>query len=293
MPARAEKPSGPATEFDARGVINQGIEQLMTELRAGKSERLEQYLAFAARFHHYSAYNQMLIFMQQPQATYVAGYKTWQEMGYQVRRGEKGIRILAPRTRKQVDAETQEKKQSLYFVTVSVFDAAQIANTKEKPLPEFFTPLADDQPELYARLARIVAADGIALSEGSTGRAQGYSAGKRIVLREGLDSRTKVLTLVHEYAHEILHRDEKGRHQSRQVKECHAEAIAYVVAHRYGIRNPFSADYLHHWGNTPKQLLAELETVRHAAAYIIDRIDKYAADPQATAASPRISTMPS
>ncbi len=274
MPARAETYRKTPHEADPHSVINQGIEQLLAEMQQGRSARLENYLAFTARFHRYSAHNQMLIFMQCPNATYVAGYKTWQEMGYQVARGQKGIRILAPRPYKKVNAETQEEEARIYFVTVAVFDASQLADLDKTPLPRFFTPLADDQQELYARVAQVVAEDGIIINEENTGRAQGYSAGGRIGLTESLGSRNKLLTLVHEYAHELLHWDQDGKRQSKQVKECHAEAVSYVVAHHFGIHNPFSADYLQSWGNTPKELLAELEIVRRTAAYIIDRIEQ-------------------
>ncbi len=279
MPGREEQRNKSPAEIDPYGVINQGIEQLLAELRQGRSQRLENYLAFTARFRHYSAHNQMLIFMQCPEATYVAGYKTWQEMGYQVARGEKGIRILAPRPYKKVPAETQEEEARIYFVTVAVFDASQLADLGKKPLPIFFTPLGDDQQELSARVAQVVAENGIIINEQETGRAQGYSAGRRIAISEGLDSRNRVLTLIHEYAHELLHWDEEGKRQSKQVKECQAEAVSYVVAHHFGIHNPFSADYLQSWGNTPKELLAELETVRRTAAYIIERIEQPAVEP--------------
>ena len=139
----------------------------------------------------------------------------------------------------------------LRFVVVSVFDASQLANLAEKPLPVFFKPLADDQQALYARLKEVVQADGIRIEEEPLGRTQGFSQGRRIVIRDGLDSRSGVLTLLHEYAHELLHWQGTGRQQALKVKECHAEAVSYVVAHHFGIRNPFSADYLQQWGNTP------------------------------------------
>jgi N-terminal domain of anti-restriction factor ArdC len=260
-------------EISLRARVDQGIDQLLGELKQGKSERLEQYLAFTARFHRYSLNNQMLIYLQCPHATYVAGYKGWQELGYQVAGGEKGIRILAPRTHKRTNLETGEKEEVIHFVAVSVFDASQLANVKDKPLPAFFTPLADDQQGLYDRLGQAVTEDGITVNEEKLGREQGYSRGGRIGIREGLDSRNKVLTLLHEYAHELLHWRTQERERPLAVKECHAEAVAYVVVHHFGLHNPFSADYLQHWGTTPKDLLAELDVVRRTSAYIIDRVE--------------------
>lgn len=259
-------------EFAAKALIDKGVQSLLAELSQGKSDRLEKYLAFAARFHRYSLNNQLLIYLQCPHATYVAGYRTWQEMGYQVAGGQKGIRILAPRPYKRENAETGEEEQAISFVTVSVFDTSQLSNLEERPLPAFFTPLADDQQALYARLAQVVQEDGITLSEQLTGKAQGYSAGGRIVLKAGLDSQSKVLVLLHEYTHELLHWEGEGKEQPIQIKECHAEAISYVVALHFGVHNPFSSDYLQHWGTTAKELMAELEVVRRTAGYIIDRL---------------------
>jgi N-terminal domain of anti-restriction factor ArdC len=261
------------SENSLRGRVDQGIDRLLEEMKHGISERLEQYLAFTARFHRYSLTNQMLIYLQCPHATYVAGYRSWQELGYQVARGEKGIRILAPRTHQRADSETGVKEEMTYFVSVSVFDASQLANLKDKPLPLFFTRLADDQTELYDRLRQVVTEDGITVTEEALRREQGVSQGHRIAIREGLDSRNKVLTLLHEYVHELLHWNAKGRAQPLQVKECHAEAVSYVVAHHFGIHNPFSADYLQHWGNSQKELIGELDVVGRTAAYIIDRVE--------------------
>src|SRR5436305_1592688 len=132
MPGRKERYQRPAQEFQPKAVVEQGIEHLLAELKQGKSEHLEQYLAFTSRFHHYSTHNQMLIQLQCPDATYVAGYRTWQEMGYQVAKGAKGIRILAPRPYKRRNEETDEEAAAIWFTTVSVFDASQLANLDEK-----------------------------------------------------------------------------------------------------------------------------------------------------------------
>jgi N-terminal domain of anti-restriction factor ArdC len=254
--------------------IDGGVRQLLEEMQQGKSERIGRYLEFTARFHRYSVNNQMLIYLQCPHATFVAGYRKWQEMGYQVAQGQKGIRILAPRPYQVTDEETEETHDRIRFVSVAVFDVSQLANVEENPLPVFFTPLADDQQEISARLTQVMEEDNIQVGEESTGLAQGYSSSGHVGVRVGMDSTNRVLTLIHEYAHELLHWDAEGKRQETRVKECHAEAVSYVVAHHFGIHNPFSSDYLQNWGNTPKDLLEELDTVRRTAAYIIDRIEK-------------------
>lgn len=88
-----------------------------------------------------------------------------------------------------------------------------------------------------------MAEDGIQVTEVSLGLTQGYSGSGRVSVREGIDSTNKVLTLLHEYAHELLHWTSEGKKQELKVKECHAEAVSYVVANYFGIRNPFSSDY--------------------------------------------------
>jgi antirestriction protein ArdC len=215
----------------------------------------------------------LLIYLQKPEATRVAGYKAWQKLGYQVGKGEKGIRILAPRPYTRADEQIGEEEQAIRFVSVAVFDASQLSNLDKKPLPEFFTPLTDDRQELCTRLEQAVRAEGIVLRESGDMRgAQGLSRNGEIVLRAGLDSRSKFLTLTHEYAHEILHLDEQGKARSTAVKECHAAAVSYVVAAHFGIHNPSSSDYLQQWGTTPELLLAELPIVTKASNHIIDKL---------------------
>src|SRR5689334_15898940 len=111
MASWKERDHPSSSEFDAHATIRQGVQSLLAEMQQGKSERLQHYLDFCARFHRYSFHNQILIQMQCPNATHVAGYRKWQEMGYQVRQGETGIVILAPRpyTRRQGVTEEEER----------------------------------------------------------------------------------------------------------------------------------------------------------------------------------------
>jgi antirestriction protein ArdC len=271
-------------------LIDQAVQNLLSELQQGKSGKLLEYLAFGARFHQYSLHNQLLIYSQCPQATRVAGYRTWQSLGYQVAKGEKGIRILAPHTYKRRDEETGEENPAVYFVSVAVFDASQLAGVDERPLPEFFTRLEDDQAELCARLERMLEGEGISVRESPyTERAQGYSAHGEIVLRSGLDSRSKLFVLIHEYTHELLHWTEAGRSLARPLQECHAEAVSYIVAAHFGLRNVHSADYLQSWGTTPAELMQELDIVRATAASIIGKVS---APVIGVAQSPRVHGAP-
>ena len=203
-------------EQELRGMISNSLTELGAELQAGKSERLLQYLDFAARFHHYSRANQFLIVHQRPDATRVASYKMWQELGYQVAKGETGIRILAPSIKKQKDEESDEERRVVTgFVAVSVFDVAQL--TPEKRPPEFFEPLEGDQQALCEAIVTAATADGFQVETEETGSAQGYSSGRRIVTQEGLDSTSRALTLLHEWAHGVLHQGGHALAQERHL----------------------------------------------------------------------------
>ncbi len=270
---QAEQASG--QDAALRGVIDQAVQNLLGELQQGKSDRLLDYLAFSARFHRYSLGNQLLIYSQCPQASHVAGYKTWQALGHQVKKGAKGIRILAPRPYMKADKETSEEKQAVRFVSVAVFDASQLTDTGERPLPQFFSPLQDDQEELCSRLEEAMRADKIELYKSShLGATQGYSAHGKVVTKEGLDSRSRLFVLTHEYAHELLHWNGETQNVSKNVQECHAEAVSYIVAAHFGLHNPRSSDYLLNWGTTPTELMEELDVVRRTASYIIERVNR-------------------
>jgi hypothetical protein len=259
--------------------MQQAVSTLLAEIKAGKTDRLLNYLKFAAKFHKYSPLNQMLIAEQAPNATHVAGYSQWKKMGYQVKKGAKGIAIIAPRPYGKAVMKNEETGEEtitylgVTFTIAHVFDASQLEARPDKPIPSFFTPLADDQEALSTAIVHAIQQDGIKLETGATGRAQGYSTGGTIRLKSGLDSTSRVLTLIHEWAHEKLHHTPQGRALSASKRELHAEAISYVVAHHFGIHNPFSSDYLQSWGNTERELLAELETIKTTASVIIEQIE--------------------
>lgn len=274
-----------AQDLALKESITRGAAALAEELKQGRSERFEQVLQFAARFHHYSFGNQMLIAQQCPSATRVAGYRAWERLGYHVAKGACGIRILAPRPYIRHDArdhdETGEPRMGMFFASVAVFDASQLNQDElvAKPLPQFFTALdSDEQTDaLAARVVAAMQARGIRVTEAADlpGTVQGYSEGGHVALRAGLPSRNRVQVLAHEWAHELLHQGAGAqcKDAKRGVRECHAEAVAYVVCSHFGLRNPFSSDYLSSWGNTAESLLAELGWVQQAASTIITALD--------------------
>ena len=145
------KQQAEAKRSELHNTLQAGLKALLTELRQGKSERLLACLHFGAQFHRYSPHNQLLIWLQCMQRgiepRYVSGFTTWKRLNYTVKKGEKGIAILAPRPisiKKTVDGEeTDEEQQFLSFCIVYVFADTQVEPLKEglTPFPEFFTPL--------------------------------------------------------------------------------------------------------------------------------------------------------
>jgi antirestriction protein ArdC len=267
-----------------RDSIEANMEALAEEMKAGISDRLKAVLEFGARFHKYSPNNVWAILDQCPHATQVSGYRTWEKMGYHVAKGQHGIRIFAPRPYQRVERDESGEETTISkvtFTTVAVFDASQLSpdDLAAKPLPAFFGDLGSDEQtaELAERMIAAMRAAGITVDEREiAGSTQGYSAGGHVALREGLSSRNKVGTLAHEWAHELLHQGEAkdaAQKMSRGLRECHAEAAAYVVLAHFGIRNEISSDYLQNWGNTPETLMAELAQVQKAASAIIAALE--------------------
>src|SRR5258706_2080199 len=211
LPAGAERSAGSKkqllTEPEMRSMVSDSLTTLAGELAQGKSEHLLTYLDFASRFHHYSRANQWLILMQNPDATRVASYKKWQDEGYQVAKGETGIRILAPRFQKVEDKESGEEKRVVTgFFPVSVFDVTQLSEDNRPP--EFFTAIEGDADAFYERLRDAATADGFSVEESPHTRgAEGFSQGRRLITRTGLPSMNRALPPLHEYTHGMLHQD--------------------------------------------------------------------------------------
>jgi hypothetical protein len=186
----------------AKQIASNAIEQLRQALEAGHSEKLTQHLAAMARFHRYSLHNVMLIASQKPNATHVAGFQVWQKLGHFVKKGEKGILILAPIIRKNADnkAETEPDESSVAvgFRAAYVFDISQ---TDGQPLPEIGSVNGDPR-EYRERLAKFVADQSIALEySDAIAPARGTSSGGKITLLPGQAPAEEFATLAHEAAH--------------------------------------------------------------------------------------------
>jgi antirestriction protein ArdC len=267
----------------AREVASKAIEQLRQALESGQSGRLKEYLAAMARFHRYSWHNVMLIAMQKPTATHVAGFHAWHKLGRFVKKGEKGIMILAPVVRRKAEnagqTETDESSTSVGFRAAYVFDVAQ---TDGQELPEIGSVNGDPR-EYRERLAKFVAGQGIALeySEGIA-PARGTSSGGRIALLPGQSAAEEFATLAHEIAHELMHRAERRNATTKRIRETEAEAVAFVVCSAIGLDTGTAAqDYIGLYGGDAKLLSESLQYVQQTASQILNVIgaDRGAAPP--------------
>jgi hypothetical protein len=266
----------------------EAVDFLVAALESGHSEVLTAYLGAMAKFHTYSFGNVMLIARQKPDATNVAGLRTWNSLGRFVKRGEKGIFILAPMIGKKCseeEATADEDKKSngesrLYgFRAVYVFDVSQ---TEGKDLPAL-TEVNGDVSGYRERLFKFVEAQSIELSFSERiAPAKGLSHGGKITLLSGMQPAEEFSTLVHEIAHEMLHRSERRTMTTKQVRETEAEAVAFVVCQSVGLQNgTASRDYIQLWHGDANLLRESLEAVQQTAAVILGSI---APEPAALAA---------
>lgn len=226
---------------DLLAQLSAGIEDLTT------SEKWENYLAAQAKFHTYSAGNVMLINWQNPYASRVAGYKTWQALGRQVRKGESSLRILAPLIVK--DKETGET-DCKGFRSVGVFDISQ---TEGDELPEVASKLTGAAPEWsFFTLAQIAVDLGFRVSVETIEQpgVNGYCdfTDRKIVVSDANEGAQQVKTLAHELTHAILHDPESKDGLSRAVKELEAESGAYVICKALGLEtSDYSFGYVAGW----------------------------------------------
>ena len=289
--------------------ITDRLEQGITELF--DSERYKEYLKVMSKFHNYSFRNTVLIAMQKPDASLLAGFSAWKNnFERNVMRGEKGIKIIAPSPYKikqemqKIDPHTQkpiigkdgkpvtEEKEITIpaYKVVSVFDVSQ---TEGKELPDIavdeLTGDVDRYKDFFAALEKTSPVP-IAF-ENIGGGSHGYYhlEDKRIAINEGMSELQTLKTAIHEIAHAKLHdidlnapKDEQPR-VDRRTREVEAESVAYTVCQHYGLdTSDYSFGYVAGWssGRELSELKSSLETIRSAAAEIINSIDENLAELQ-------------
>jgi len=286
----------------------QRVQELTDKLEQGlqdlfNSDSYRNYLTTMSKFHNYSFNNTLLIAMQKPDATLVAGYKAWQKnFERHVNKGEKAIRILAPapykikEERDKIDPVTQEllldkdgnpQKEEVEitipaFRAVSVFDLSQ---TDGKPIPELASKELLSDVEGYQDLIRAVEAISpvpIELEE-IAGDSKGYydREAKRIAVQENMSESQTLKTMIHEVAHSKLHskeveQDEQMR-KDRNTKEVEAESVAYTVCQHFGVdTSDYSFGYIAGWssGRDTKELRSSMDTIRRTASELITGIEE-------------------
>jgi antirestriction protein ArdC len=282
---RSESPYQQRTtqrENPAQQLIKQAVEFLLQQLEAGKSETLTAYLAAMARFHNYSFGNILAIARQRPTATRVAGIRTWNELGRFVKKGEKGIQILAPiighRRRKDEadlnraqDDSTKTAPVLIGFRAVYVFDVEQ---TEGVDLPEFDHGVSGEVGAHRDRLITFLNAQGIQLEFNERiAPALGVSYGGRIALLPGQSKAEEFTTLVHETAHELLHKTERRTMTTATVRETEAEAVAFIVGQAVGLEmGTASSDYIQMYAGNAALLTESLEVIQRTSAVILGAI---------------------
>ena len=295
---KAQKPAEKMKEITDR--LEQGIQELF------ESDRFKEYLRVMSKFHNYSFNNTLLIAMQKPDATLVAGYNSWKNLfGRQVARGAKGIKVLAPSPYKikkeidKIDPKTQKpvtdkdgnpiKEETEItvpaFKVVSVFDVSQ---TEGKELPSIGVDELTGDVEQYAdffKAAELAAPVPVGFEKIESG-AKGYysQTDKRITINEGMSELQNIKTLIHETAHAKLHDidlnappEKRANRPDRRTREVQAESIAYAVCQHYGLdTSDYSFSYVATWssGRELSELKASLETIRSTASELIKDIDK-------------------
>src|SRR5271154_4944407 len=258
----------------AKQIVSKAIEELSQSLERGHSETLRNYLAAIGRFHRYSLRNVMLIASQKPSATHVAGFHAWHKLGRFVKKGEKGIVILAPIARSKNESakqdETDESSTAVGFRAAYVFDINQ---TDGQELPEIGS-VNGDPSQYRERLGRFIAEQDIALEYSQDiAPARGTSAGGKITLLPGQSPAEEFATLAHELAHEMMHRTERRSSTSKPIRETEAEAVAFVVSHVIGLETGSAAqDYIQLYEGDAKLLTASLEYIQKAATQILNAI---------------------
>ena len=292
----ADKPTNRERLQEITAGIEQGIKELF------QSEKYMRYLSVMSRFHKYSLNNTMLIYMQKPDATLVAGYNKWQnQFERHVKKGEHGITIIAPTPfKKKIEEQkldpdtkapmldkdgkiiTEEKEIEIpMFRPVKVFDVSQ---TDGKPLPQLAANLTGNVQNYEAFVEALRRSAPVPISfEAMSRDTDGYFSPKdqRIAIRSGMSEVQTVSAAVHEIAHSKLHNYQKNGDEDHKkdhnTEEVEAESISYAVCQYYGIQTgENSFGYIATWSKVKElpELKASLETINKTAGELISDIDR-------------------
>jgi len=291
----SENPKQPQQRQTAKEVIAANVKSLIEQLEAGHSDALTAYLDAMSRFHSYSFGNVLEIARQRPSATRVAGMYAWNQLGRKVKKGERGIRILAPiigiKRKKDADAEKDITKQNtrvlVGFRNAYVFDVAQTEGAELPAMREIY----GDVGENHERLVSFIERQGIELVfTENIAPALGMSYGGRIAILPGQSKAETFATLIHELAHEMLHKSERRTTTTKVVRETEAEAIAFVVGKAVGLEaGSASADYIHLYHGNASLLAESLEVIQQTSAIILAALQPSATETMPNAELARVA----
>lgn len=275
--------------------LEQGVQELFT------SERYREYLNMMAKFHNYSFNNTLLIAMQRPDATLVAGYQAWQKkFNRHVLRGEKGIQIISPapiREKEEVEKIDPETNEPILkangqpeteiiehviprFKVATVFDVSQ---TEGEPLPDLGGADLTGQVAdftVFMEAIRNVSPVPIRFAE-IEGTSHGYyhNTDKEIVIKSGMSESQTMKTAIHEVTHALLHdrdlMEEQGVEKDKMTKEVEAESVAYIVCQHLGLdSSEYSFPYIAGWSSDRdmKELRTSMDLIRKTAGDFIENM---------------------
>lgn len=257
------------------GLLDEGVKNFQSD-----PEKFKALLKMQAMFRGYSFRNIMLIQAQLPNASYVASFKRWKELGRSVRKGEKSLRILAPRLKMEKDESTGlEQRKLIGYISCPVFDLSQ---TEGEPLPidEVRLKLDGDSDEaeiIYAWVKLLAEQDDCPVEVAFANGANGYyvPSSHRIVIDPKLSVNHRAKTMVHEYVHSQLHRHDNSTPEER---ECVAEGVAFIVCSYFGLdTSDYSFAYVNGWSKDGGESLMKYgTTMQKAASTIIEDIEQVA-----------------
>ena len=277
-------PKQPQPRQTAKEMIAANVQSLIEQLEAGHSDALTAYLNAMSRFHSYSFGNVLEIARQRPTATRVAGIYAWNQLGRRVKKGERGIRILAPiigiKRKRDEEADKDITKQNtrvlVGFRNAYVFDVEQTEGVELPAMREVY----GDVGENHNRLVSFIERQGIEVvySE-NIAPALGMSYGGRIAILPGQSKAETFATLLHELAHEMLHKAERRTTTTKVVRETEAEAIAFVVGKAVGLEaGTASADYIALYHGNASLLTESLEVIQQTSAVILAALESSATE---------------
>ena len=289
-----------SSDSDKKSLLKSKLEMYINDLANATDEKalsaeIRRYLTFFSKFHDYSFFNRLLIYIQKPDAKRVASYKKWQEKSRQVKKGAKAITILAPIVSKA--KSNGEEKDDVDFTqdvrgfrAVNVFDISDTEATgPEGEVPETPQWWGENTPsetadELFKYVSEVASDMGITVTASDAkGGEKGFAAGDHINISSGVEGVGKLSTMIHEIAHELMHfktksifyQDDEVR-SSSALKELQAESVSYVVLKHYGLPVAHHTTYLALWKANKEKIQSNLEVISKVSQFIIDRIDEEA-----------------